>query len=431
VVTEILRELLTKTGYCVIFRGGLWTECFVSSGSENWQGRGSTENDALEDVMRQMMPSALARHLLEQHGSPSPEAIHDGSLPPEAPAQAVTSPPIPTTLAPLADVAPAAPPAPEPDAMVSEALQDEATCHDPRPELPVTSPLTPPPPEPPALSAPEEPPVEVAAAPPPEAAPVTVEAAPAPRAEARAPRFEAAGKTDRGVERPHNEDAFAVLPEHGLFIVADGLGAHNAGEIASALAVETVRRTVEGAAALPASRRKGLPLLVEAVERANAEIFAAAGRDPKLRGMGTTIAAALSAGRQVALAHVGDSRIYRLHRGILELLTTDHSLTNQRLRSGDRSGARGSLITRALGTHPTVEVDTSSVTRQAGDLLLLCTDGLHGVVMHEEISDLLCECKDPDAAVERLVERANAKGGPDNVTAVVIRWGSLKAGQAG
>jgi protein phosphatase len=274
-----------------------------------------------------------------------------------------------------------------------------------------------PPAEPEAMVASVEP------APPPETAPAAVEA---PRVEARAPRFEAAGKTDRGVERPHNEDAFAVVPEHGLFIVADGLGAHNAGEIASALAVETVRRTVEGAAALPPSRRKGLPLLVEAIQRANAEIFAAAGRDPKLRGMGTTVAAAFSSGRQVVLAHVGDSRIYRLHRGILELLTTDHSLTNQRLRSGDRSGARGSLITRALGTHPSVEVDTSTVTRQAGDLLLLCTDGLHGVVMHEEISDLLCENPDPGAAVERLVERANAKGGPDNVTAVVVRWGSLK-----
>jgi serine/threonine protein phosphatase PrpC len=393
VITEILRELLTQTGYCVMFRSGLWTECLVSSGSENWQGRGSDENDALEDALRQMMPSSLARHLLAQHGLSNPQSVPDGDSAPRPAAPAVAdgdfAPKSPA--APVPDTPPL-PPAPEPDAIVSE---------------PSTS-------------------VEPASAA--EMASAAVEAPVAPRAEARTPRFEAAGKTDRGVERSHNEDAFAVIPEHGLFVVADGLGAHNAGEIASALAVETVRRTIEGASALPPSRRKGLPLLIEAIQRANAEIFAVAGRDPKLRGMGTTIAAALSTGRQVVLAHVGDSRIYRLHRGILELLTTDHSLTNQRLRSGDRSGARGSLITRALGTHPTVEVDTSAVTRPAGDLLLLCTDGLHGVVTHEDISDLLCGSPDPETAVERLVERANVKGGPDNVTAVVIRWGSSKPG---
>ena len=243
------------------------------------------------------------------------------------------------------------------------------------------------------------------------------------------PRMEAAGHTHPGRQRRRNEDAFGVHVDMGLFVVADGMGGHAGGELASKLAVETVTAHIQEAVLVapgPASRAGDL--LVAAVKQANLAIVGAARELAVERDMGTTIACVLVRGDRAAVAHVGDSRVYRFRDGRLEMLTDDHSLLAECLRSGylapEMAGAfpYKHLVTRSLGADEMVQVDSRLIEPLPGDVVLLCSDGLSGVVDEPEIARVIEGEPDLAAAAQQLVERANANGGPDNVTAVLVRW---------
>ena len=229
----------------------------------------------------------------------------------------------------------------------------------------------------------------------------------------------AAGQTDTGRRRRQNEDAFVCEPP--LFAVADGMGGAQAGELASRLAAAAIE---EGARAT-----LGEEGVAHVVRTANARIFEHSVRDPTAAGMGTTATVALvdEHAETATLAHVGDSRAYRYRDGVLEQLTTDHSLVGELVRSGRLTEAEAavhphrSVITRALGTEADVEVDTLTVELRAGDLLLLCSDGLSAMVSGDEIVRLLeATAADPHEAADALIDAANRAGGEDNVTVVLF-----------
>jgi protein phosphatase len=244
------------------------------------------------------------------------------------------------------------------------------------------------------------------------------------------------------MQRSHNEDRFGMFPEVGLMVVADGMGGAAAGEVAAKMAVELVCEVfVDADVTWPrgatAHRSSGLPLLVAAIERANHCVHGAMLRTPDWTGMGTTIAAVLACGDRAVLAHVGDSRIYRLRGRRLDLLSEDHSLFNEFVRAGLADPERPedfeqrNVITRAVGVEPTVEVDARLVEVAPGDTLLLCTDGLSGVLEHRELASILLAHTNLDEAVEHLIARANDHGGPDNITALLVRWESMNAAPRG
>lgn len=229
----------------------------------------------------------------------------------------------------------------------------------------------------------------------------------------------AAGVTDTGRRRRQNEDAFVCEPP--LFAIADGMGGAQAGELASRLAAAAI----EEAGAGPGDEEG----VAGAVRTANARIFELSLTDPAVAGMGTTATVALvdEHAETLTLAHVGDSRAYRLRDGILEQLTTDHSLVAELVRTGRLTEAEAavhphrSVITRALGTEADVEVDTRTLELAPGDLVLLCSDGLSAMVPDDAIARLLDESgRDPYVAADALVRAANAAGGDDNVTVVVF-----------
>ncbi len=229
----------------------------------------------------------------------------------------------------------------------------------------------------------------------------------------------AAGQTDTGRRRRQNEDAFVCEPP--LFAVADGMGGAQAGELASRLAAAAIE---EGAV-----RVQGEESIAGIVRTANTRIFEHAVRDPTAAGMGTTATVAFvdeEAGT-AAIAHVGDSRAYRYRDGVLEQLTTDHSLVGELVRSGRLTEAEAavhphrSVITRALGTEADVEVDTLTIDLRPGDLMLICSGGLSAMVRDDEIVRLLeATAGDPHDAAEALVAAANRAGGEDNVTVVLF-----------
>jgi protein phosphatase len=253
------------------------------------------------------------------------------------------------------------------------------------------------------------------------------------------PRIEAAGYSHPGRQRKRNEDAFAVHLELGLFVVADGMGGHAGGEVASRLAVDAVAAHVLASVAAPpgggagstvvtgATPRVG-ELLIGAVQRANEAVIGAARSEAEAHDMGTTIACVLARGDRAAVAHVGDSRVYRYRNRRLETLTDDHSLLAECLRSGyltpELAGSfpYKHLVTRSLGADDTVEVDLRVIEPLSGDIALLCSDGLSGVVEPKEIVRILEAEPTLEAAAHLLVERANDEGGPDNVTVVLVRW---------
>ncbi len=245
-------------------------------------------------------------------------------------------------------------------------------------------------------------------------------------------RLLSSGQTDVGRVRRNNEDAFLCVPELGLFAVADGMGGHAGGEVASELAIQALQRAV---ATIPDQqfvadqslhhRRDLLAWLSKTVSDINAEIFARGSADPALRGMGCTLDVALVRGRGMFLAHVGDSRAYGLLGGTLYQLTEDHTF-GQTLLSGGAMTAeevarhpQRNLLMRALGVYPKVEVDTAYLDVAPGDVFLLCSDGVYGLVDAGQIERLL---KSPcDSAADRLVQAAVEAGGRDNATAVVVQ----------
>ncbi len=235
-----------------------------------------------------------------------------------------------------------------------------------------------------------------------------------------------AGATDVGCRRERNEDDLVVEPQAGLLAVADGMGGHAAGEVASHVAVTTLRELlVEATApAIPPRER-----LRAAVEMANRRILHEIASDPTRSGMGTTVVAALVTPIEVALAHVGDSRAYLLQNGRLERLTSDHSWVQEQVDMGILTSeqARGhpyrNVVTRALGSRSEIEVAVRAIPVQPGDLLLLCSDGLSSMVDDARIGTILSESQgDVGAACSRLIEAAKACGGEDNITVVVAAF---------
>src|SRR3954447_20302248 len=222
--------------------------------------------------------------------------------------------------------------------------------------------------------------------------------------------------TDVGRVREGNEDGYLVDEAMDLVAVADGMGGHRAGEVASATALEALR----------ASINSGQPLR-QSIEDANEAVFTKSQTDARLRGMGTTLTAGtLVAGGTLLVGHVGDSRAYLLHDGELRQLTIDHSLVEELVRDGkltvDEAAVhpQRSIITRALGVDATVEVDVYPVELTPGDRLLLCSDGLTGMVQPDDIAAVLRRESDPTRAAAQLVDAANAAGGEDNITVVVV-----------
>ena len=228
----------------------------------------------------------------------------------------------------------------------------------------------------------------------------------------------AAAATDAGRVRRGNEDAYLVAPP--VYAIADGMGGHRGGAEAAQLAMRTLASRAPDLASADGEA------LVEAVADANRAILVAADEDDALRGMATTCTAALVRGRVARIAHVGDSRAYLLHEGRLTQLTDDHSLVAQLVREGHLSPEEAavhpgrSVIFRALGSQPKIQVDTVDVILDADDRLLLCSDGLTSMVGDAEIAAILREVADTRLAAETLVTRANAAGGADNITVVLV-----------
>jgi protein phosphatase len=230
---------------------------------------------------------------------------------------------------------------------------------------------------------------------------------------------EHAAKSDVGRERKGNEDSFLVRPP--LFVVADGMGGAEAGEVASQTAVEVLE---EAAAAGELPDRLG-----GAVEAANARVHDMATEDPSRAGMGCTLTASFAAGGRLTIAHVGDSRLYRVRDGQLEQLTDDHSLVGGLVRLGQLTPAEAeqhpqrSVILRAVGVEPTVDVDVLHHELEPDDVYLACSDGLTSMVRDEVIAETIGMASPLAEAAEMLVDLANASGGRDNITVVLFRIG--------
>ena len=241
------------------------------------------------------------------------------------------------------------------------------------------------------------------------------------------------GRTDVGRHRKANEDAFFRDDELRLYVVADGMGGHAAGEVASSEAVDTVFGMVKRGMAtigdsnepLNEARARAACRVIEgAIQAATYMVFAIAELDREKTGMGTTITAALGVGGSLITGQVGDSRIYQIRDGKAVQITEDHTLIAWQIKQGlisadeARTSPHRNVITRAVGNRDYVEVDTSVVAVEAGDRYLLCSDGLHGYLQDDEIPDLAA--LGGDEAVEQFVELANSRGGRDNITAILL-----------
>ena len=243
------------------------------------------------------------------------------------------------------------------------------------------------------------------------------------------------GLTDVGRKRKHNEDAYLVDTERGLFVVADGMGGHAAGEVASRITVESMQEfigtsddTSDSSWPFGYGNRVSSSgnRLTAAVERANEKVMRAVANRPELKGMGTTVVAALVDAERATLVHVGDSRAYLFREGDLRRLTDDHSWVQEQVNAGilsedeAKSHPLKNVVTRALGGSPHVSVDLIEVPLRGGDRFLLCSDGLTGMVADDEIHGLLVTETLPEIAVRKLVDLANERGGVDNIPSIVI-----------
>jgi len=249
-------------------------------------------------------------------------------------------------------------------------------------------------------------------------------------------RITSGGVTDMGRVRTNNEDCYKIVEPLHLFVLSDGMGGEAHGEIASAMAVETVVNHCLDIESNPAARVIGrvdpnwsdrTRRLSTAVHLANKNIFKSAEEDPDRHGMGATLTAAWIDGAKLSIAHVGDSRAYLLRSGSLLQLTRDHSLVAEQVRRGILTAAEAdesemqSVLLRALGAQAEIEVDAEEHTLFPRDVLLLCSDGLTRMVTEPEIAGMLQAETDPTRASEKLVALANESGGPDNISVVAVR----------
>ncbi len=246
-----------------------------------------------------------------------------------------------------------------------------------------------------------------------------------------------AAKTDVGMKRTHNEDYFSLIEDEQLFLVADGMGGHASGEVASKMAAETIgefyQRTREDEdATWPYKMDRSLSYienrLVCGIKLANLRIFETSNRDLRYKGMGTTIVSVLVSGDKIYVGHVGDSRVYRVREGQIQQLTRDHSLLNDYLAAmpdlteEQRAELPRNVITRALGMHDHVVVDLMNDEPQPGDVYLLCSDGLSGMITDGEILRIVSSIEDTAEICRRLIAKANENGGEDNITALFVEY---------
>ncbi len=243
------------------------------------------------------------------------------------------------------------------------------------------------------------------------------------------------GLSDVGVIRSHNEDCFEIDPENQVFVVADGMGGHSHGEIASRITVDSIRdfvlRTADADATLPFELDTHLGRhgnrIRAAIRVAHDQVLKAIRQDSSLHGMGTTVVGLLLDGNSIAVAHVGDSRAYRLRNGRFELLTQDHTWVNEQVVAGflseeqARSHPLKNVVTRALGGDTDVEIDVQEYPVELGDLFLLCSDGLTTMLTDDEILSRLDAEGSLEESCSRLVRDANSRGGYDNVSVVLVR----------
>jgi protein phosphatase len=251
----------------------------------------------------------------------------------------------------------------------------------------------------------------------------------------------ASGLTDVGLQRDHNEDSYAVLSEYDLFIVADGMGGHRAGDVASRLATDSIaeffRSTAQEDATWPfhfdTSLSEDENRLVTGIRVANRRIFDRSIRSRDCAGMGTTVVGALYSRKKnrLFIGHVGDSRAYRVRREHIQQLTRDHSLINDYLQAmpelteEQRAELPKNVITRALGMQDSVAVDLVSDEPQLSDVYLLCSDGLSGMLTDDQILGVVSSSADTNEVCRRLIQKANENGGEDNITALVIRFDEI------
>jgi protein phosphatase len=247
----------------------------------------------------------------------------------------------------------------------------------------------------------------------------------------------AAGQSDVGLQREHNEDSFVVLKEYDLYVVADGMGGHRAGDVASKLATETIseffKSTANDDVTWPFHFDTNLSeeenRLLTGIRVANRQIFERSTRSREYHGMGTTVVGAMFSPRKrrMYIGHVGDSRCYRVRSGAIQLLTRDHSLINDYLLAmpdltdEQRSELPKNVITRALGMQDQVVVDLQHDDPLKNDVYVLCSDGLSGMIPDEDIMKIVSSSPDIREACRRLIARANESGGEDNITAVLIK----------
>lgn len=247
-------------------------------------------------------------------------------------------------------------------------------------------------------------------------------------------KLDFAAKTDTGLVRPHNEDFIAVNQELGFVILADGMGGYSAGEVASSIATTVVQETLQEK--LPAlfkswSSKRGKELqqlLLESMQRANASILEAARIEPQFSGMGTTLVVGLFHHDKVIFAHVGDSRAYRFRDGVLTQITRDHSLLQEQIDAGlitpeaALTSPNRNLITRAVGVDDEIEIEIHDHSTRAGDIYLLCSDGLSDMLPADEMAATMENGVTAlDASCKALIEGANKHGGKDNISAILTK----------
>jgi serine/threonine protein phosphatase PrpC len=250
-------------------------------------------------------------------------------------------------------------------------------------------------------------------------------------------RAYAAGLSDVGLQREHNEDSFIVLNDFDLYVVADGMGGHRAGDVASRIATETIgeffKSTANDDVTWPFHFDTNLSeeenRLLTGIRVANRQIFERSTRSRECQGMGTTVVGAMFSLRKqrMYIGHVGDSRCYRVRHGKIQQLTRDHSLVNDYmvampdLTDEQRSELPKNVITRALGMQDHVIVDLQHDDPQLGDVYVICSDGLSGMLADDEIEKIVTSSPDIRSACRKLIEKANDQGGEDNITAVLIK----------
>ncbi|MFZ5643297.1 MAG: Stp1/IreP family PP2C-type Ser/Thr phosphatase [Bacillota bacterium] len=227
--------------------------------------------------------------------------------------------------------------------------------------------------------------------------------------------------TEVGLIRKRNEDSVCVIPELALFAVADGMGGHLAGEVASRMAIESVVEELRLGCGSNIENN-----LLKGVQIANSKVYEVSRRDTSCRGMGTTLTAAVIKEREMVLAHVGDSRAYLIRGERIITLTEDHSLVQEMLKHGGitkeqaRDHPHRNVLTRALGTDPSVEVDIIKTVLEKKDIVLICSDGLSGLVEDYEIRQIVNSASGPEQAVKDLIQEALNRGGNDNITVIVV-----------